>query len=115
MYLVIESLSQEIVTSQIKEPMMLQPQAGFGTPQEEVDRLYDYMKAQIPCTNLHYIGTKDNSGEYEDGAYAGCLSPGVWPAKGEPCLGYSFGIDYEWKFDEGLEELGCQGERGVWV
>ena len=37
-------------------------------------------------------------------------STGVWPTKGEPCLGYSFGIDYEWKFDEGLEALGCQGK-----
>ena len=47
---------------QIKEAMVLQPQAGFGSPQEEVDRLYDYMKQQIPCDDLHYIGTVDNKG-----------------------------------------------------
>lgn len=105
---IIENLSKEIAVMQIKEAMVLQPQAGFGSPQEEVDRLYDYMKQQIPCDDLHYIGTVDNKGKYEDGAYAGCLSPGFWPEKGEPCLGYSFGIDYEWKFDEGLEALGCQ-------
>ena len=35
----------------------------------------------------------------------------MWPKKGEACLGYSFGIDYEWTFDEGLEALGCQGNH----
>ena len=87
----------------------MQPQAGFGTPQEEIDRLYDYMVPQMKCDDMKYIGSLAKNGEFQDGAYAGCLSPGFWPAKGEPCLGYSFGIDYEWKFDDGLEALGCQG------
>ena len=87
----------------------MQPQAGFGTPQEEIDRLYDYMAPQMKCDDMKYIGSLAKNGEFQDGAYAGCLSPGFWPAKGEPCLGYSFGIDYEWKFDDGLEALGCQG------
>ena len=29
------------------EPMALQPQAGMGTPQDEVNRIYDYMTPQI--------------------------------------------------------------------
>ncbi|CBY36513.1 unnamed protein product [Oikopleura dioica] len=89
-------------------PMALQPQAGFGSPQEEIDRLYDYMTKQIECPDLHYVGTAGNKGTYQDGAYAGCLEEGWWPKKGEPCLGYSFGIDYEWSWDEGMEALGCQ-------
>lgn len=89
-------------------PMALQPQAGFGSPQEEIDRLYDYMTKQIECSDLHYVGTAGNKGTYQDGAYAGCLEEGWWPKKGEPCLGYSFGIDYEWSWDEGMEALGCQ-------
>lgn len=91
-------------------PMALQPQAGFGSPQEEIDRLYDYMTKQIDCPDLHYVGTAGNKGTYQDGAYAGCLEEGWWPKKGEPCLGYSFGIDYEWSWDEGMEALGCQGQ-----
>ena len=76
-----------------------------------MDRIYDYMTEQIKCSDLHYVGTKDNNGKYQDGAYAVCLEKGMWPEKGEACLGYSFGIDYEWTFDEGLEALGCQGNQ----
>ena len=56
-----------------KEPMVLQPQAGFGTAQEEVDRIYDYMQPMITCNENHYVGTKGNNGAYQDGAYAVCL------------------------------------------
>ena len=56
-----------------KEPMVLQPQAGFGTAQEEVDRIYDYMQPMITCNDNHYVGTKGNNGAYQDGAYAVCL------------------------------------------
>jgi len=104
----IEDLSNEILQTMRHEPMSLQPQAGFGSAQEEVDRIYDYMQNQIKCSDLHYVGTTDNSGTYQDGAYAVCLDENMWPEKGKPCLGYSFGIDYEWTFDEGLEALGCQ-------
>ena len=69
----IEDLSNEIANEMRHEPMTLQPQAGFGSAQEEVDRIYDYMQEQIKCKDLHYVGTKDNSGTYQDGAYAVCL------------------------------------------
>lgn len=104
----IEDLSNEIVNEMRKEPMVLQPQAGFGTAQEEVDRIYDYMQPMITCNDNHYVGTKGNSGAYQDGAYAVCLEEGLWPKKEDSCLAYSFGIDYEWSFDEGMEALGCQ-------
>ena len=35
----------------------MQPQAGFGTPQEEIDRLYDYMVPQMKCDDMKYIGS----------------------------------------------------------
>ena len=66
-------MSNEIANEMRHEPMTLQPQAGFGSAQEEVDRIYDYMQEQIKCKDLHYVGTKDNSGTYQDGAYAVCL------------------------------------------
>ena len=69
----IEDLSNEILQTMRHEPMSLQPQAGFGSAQEEVDRIYDYMQNQIKCNDLHYVGTTDNSGTYQDGAYAVCL------------------------------------------
>lgn len=69
----IEDLSNEILQSMRHEPMSLQPQAGFGSAQEEVDRIYDYMRSQIKCNDLHYVGTANNNGKYQDGAYAVCL------------------------------------------
>ena len=72
-YSEIEDLSNEIVNEMRKEPMVLQPQAGFGTAQEEVDRIYDYMQPMITCNENHYVGTKGNNGAYQDGAYAVCL------------------------------------------
>ena len=51
--------------------MRMQPQAGFGTPQEEIDRLYDYMVPQMKCDDMKYIGSLAKNGEFQDGAYAG--------------------------------------------
>lgn len=42
-----------------------------------------------------------------DGQKSVCLDPKVVPQPGK-CLVYSFGIDYEWSFDEQMELYGCE-------
>ncbi|KAK2705492.1 hypothetical protein QYM36_015773 [Artemia franciscana] len=41
------------------------------------------------------------------GNYTVCMSKGVAPSK-KDCLVYSFGINFEWSFDEKAEDYGCQ-------
>jgi len=89
--------------------------AGRGTVQEEVDRMVSYLESEteFKCHNEKFVGSGANSsGEYRDGAYHLCDEEPYWIPAGKrmtPCLGYSFGIDYEWSFDDALAgDFGCE-------
>ena len=65
------------------------------------------------CEGIQYFGSnKINEIQWKkigivDGQKAICLDPGVAPTFGN-CTVYSFGIDYEWSFDESMESYGCK-------
>ena len=92
------------------------PPAGSGSVQDEVNRIVSYLENpanRIKCHNEKFVGSGNNStGEYRDGAYHLCNEEPYWipPEKRmTPCLGYSFGIDYEWSFDDALAmDFGCE-------
>jgi len=65
------------------------------------------------CEGIQYFGSNvinkfapKNIG-LVDGQKAICLDLGVAPIFGN-CTVYSFGIDYEWSFDEAMESYGCR-------
>lgn len=90
------------------------PPAGRGSVQEEVDRMVAYLEEpKMKCSRERFVGSGNNSsGEYRDGAYHFCQDEPYWIGRGHrmtPCLGYSFGIDYEWSFDDALAlDFGCE-------
>lgn len=43
-----------------------------------------------------------------DGQKAVCLDAAVRPDNTEECLVYSFGVNYEWSFDDAMEKFGCR-------
>ena len=90
------------------------PQMGGGTVNDEIERLTSYLEGEkLKCPSIRFIGSANNStGEFRDGAYHVCQQEPYWipPEKRNfPCLGYSFGIDYEWSFDDALaHDFGCE-------
>ena len=88
-----------------------------GSVDDEINRLVNYIQNsksnKIKCNNVKYVGSAGNStGPFRDGAYHICYEEPFWPNQNKrkfPCLGYSFGIDYEWSFDDGLSrDFGCE-------
>ena len=76
------------------------------SPEEIVE--YFLWTNQTSCKLSHDFGgrmLKNPSGF--DGQKAVCLDPEVAPKAGR-CVVYSFGINYEWSFDEAMESYGCQ-------
>lgn len=46
-----------------------------------------------------------------DGAYYLCKEQKLWPfpnVNGDQCLVYSFGIDWDFKFDNAIASMGCE-------
>ena len=64
---------------------------------------------QFTCAKKAYVGGKRE--DDVDGAYYLCKDDVVWPfpSKTEaPCLVYSFGINWDFKFDDEMAKLGCE-------
>ena len=64
---------------------------------------------QTSCSLAHDFGgiMKMNNPRGYDGQKAVCLDGRVAPLPGK-CVIYSFGISYEWSFDEAMEKYGCK-------
>ena len=64
---------------------------------------------QYNCSDKEYVGAK--SGVDVDGAYYLCKDKKHWPypsTSSDKCLVYSFGIDWDFKFDDAIAEMGCE-------
>lgn len=64
---------------------------------------------QYVCKNEDYLG--GNLELDEDGAYYLCKDENIWPfptQSSHPCLVYSFGISWDFKFDDAIAKLGCE-------
>ena len=76
------------------------------TPEQIIE--YFLWTNQTSCKLSHDFGGKmlQNPSGF-DGQKAVCLDLEVAPKAGH-CIVYSFGINYEWSFDEAMESYGCQ-------
>ena len=74
---------------------------------EEIEK-YLLWTNQTSCGLTHDFGGKmmKRPSGY-DGQKAVCLDKNVAPLPGK-CIIYSFGINYEWSFDEAMEQYGCK-------
>ena len=78
------------------------------------EQIIDYFKwsNHTACEYRHYFGGFYLN--YEnikgiDGQYPVCLDEAVKPSSNKRrCIVYSFGINYDWSFDEALEKFGCE-------
>lgn len=76
-------------------------------------QLFDYFlwPNRSSCKLIHDFGglmldAKNGTIRAFDGQKAVCLDKDVAPRPGK-CLVYSFGINFEWSFDEEMESYGC--------
>ena len=78
------------------------------------EQIIDYFRwgNHKSCEYRHYFGgflLNHNKIKAIDGQYPVCLDEAVKPSSNKRrCIVYSFGISYDWSFDEGLEEFGCE-------
>lgn len=76
-------------------------------------QLMEYLKwpSQKACKRVGYYGGTlmryDDGLAIMEGQKAICLDYGIAPQVNE-CLVYSIGINYEWDFDDTMENYGCQ-------
>ena len=78
------------------------------------EQIIEYFKWSnwTACEYRHYFGGQmqlwDPTGI--DGQYPVCLDPAVRliSSKEKRCIVYSFGINYDWSFDEAMEKYGCE-------
>nr|XP_018670284.1 methyltransferase-like protein 24 [Ciona intestinalis] len=66
-------------------------------------------KMQYKCTKSKYLGGKPEI--FMDGAYDLCIEPQFWEKANNPdykCLMYSFGVGYDFSFDDEMAKLGCE-------
>ena len=77
------------------------------------DELRDYVlwTNSSACKIVHDFGGdmqiwQERSGTI-DGQKSVCMDPGLAPVSGS-CLVYSFGIHWEWSFDDQFDQFGCQ-------
>ena len=67
---------------------------------------------QYNCTESEYLAGVKGKDEI-DGAYYVCTEKKRWPfppaePSGAKCLVYSFGIDWDFKFDDLIAKMGCE-------
>uniref|UniRef100_H2ZE30 Methyltransferase domain-containing protein n=2 Tax=Ciona savignyi TaxID=51511 RepID=H2ZE30_CIOSA len=79
-------------------------------PEEELERMWNYVYTmQYKCTTSKYLGGRPK--EFMDGAYDLCVEPQFWERAQNPgytCLMYSFGVGYDFSFDDEMARLGCE-------
>ena len=69
---------------------------------------YFYWTNRSSCKLSHdFGGQMFHNPSGLDGQKAVCLDPDVRPTANR-CIVYSFGISYEWSFDEAMEDYGCK-------
>ncbi|XP_042857315.1 methyltransferase-like protein 24 [Penaeus japonicus] len=74
---------------------------------------FGYFRQDLyPCENKENVGGTEASAllgliKFRDGDKWVCTDEGVGPAARD-CLVYSFGINYEWSFDDAMAERGCK-------
>ncbi|XP_078494978.1 putative methyltransferase-like protein 24 [Ciona intestinalis] len=80
------------------------------SPVEELERIWNYAyKMQYKCTKSKYLGGRPDM--FMDGAYDLCIEPQFWEKANNPdykCLMYSFGVGWDFSFDDEMAKLGCE-------
>nr|CAB3263772.1 methyltransferase-like protein 24 [Phallusia mammillata] len=76
---------------------------------KELVRLYDYLQnTKRRCEKLVYIGKETPRESFVEGTFPICLDWQFWPEENQ-CLVYSYGINDNWGFEDGMAELfGCE-------
>ena len=101
-------LQKFLVHSQFNSRWFAEVRASMFSAEE----IYRYLH-WTNSTSCHFavdfgFSVFDNEGiASPDGHKAICLDKGVSPIYNN-CLVYSFGINYQWSFDDAMEEYGCQ-------
>ena len=86
----------------------LQSLAGSGTVDDELRRLYNYItqinqQYRCPQDKIEFVGTDKKY--FMDFSYPICFeTEKFWKPSAEGCLVYSFGVDDNWKFAEGMKD-----------
>jgi FkbM family methyltransferase len=80
--------------------------SGEGDRGQALARVYRHvMQTASPCENKVGVSNQETTGKYEPTTHV-CI--GVLPKDRSDCVVYSFGINYEWAFDDILLQLGCK-------
>jgi len=86
-------------------------QRSFNESEKAMFRyLYDW--PEVPTSSckrmIKFGGIAGGVGCLVDGDKFACLDPPLQLGKTKECLVYSFGINYDWSFDEAAEMFGCE-------
>ncbi|XP_069970607.1 probable methyltransferase-like protein 24 [Penaeus vannamei] len=82
-------------------------------PLRDISYFFGYFQQELyPCENKENVGGAEVKSflgliKYRDGDKWVCTDEGVGPPPHD-CLVYSFGINYEWSFDDAMAERGCK-------
>ncbi|XP_037799900.1 uncharacterized protein LOC119594898 [Penaeus monodon] len=82
-------------------------------PLRNISYFFGYFQQDLyPCENKENVGGADvklllGLIKFRDGDKWVCTDEGVGPPS-RGCLVYSFGINYEWSFDDAMAERGCK-------
>ncbi|XP_042231799.1 methyltransferase-like protein 24 [Homarus americanus] len=80
---------------------------------QDIKQFFGYFdQDKYKCLNKKSFGGTESYGlnrliKFTDGYKYVCLDPGVAPPPSH-CLVYSFGINYEWSFDDAMGVYGCE-------
>ncbi|KAG7163228.1 putative Methyltransferase FkbM domain-containing protein 2 [Homarus americanus] len=83
---------------------------------QDIKQFFGYFdQDKYKCLNKKSFGGTESYGlnrliKFTDGYKYVCLDPGVAPPPSH-CLVYSFGINYEWSFDDAMGVYGCEVDR----
>ncbi|XP_047486798.1 probable methyltransferase-like protein 24 [Penaeus chinensis] len=82
-------------------------------PLRDISYFFGYFQQDLyPCENKENVGGAELTRlfgliKFRDGDKWVCTDEGVGPTSRD-CLVYSFGINYEWSFDDAMAERGCK-------
>jgi len=120
----IEKVSQKLINllqktgakdcTTFERPSWYDLKAEDMTPQQSID--YFMWPNHTSCELMNDYGGKfmgpgeagQNRPRGYDGQKAVCLLPNSIAPQSGSCLVYSFGINYDWSFDEAMEKYGCE-------
>ncbi|XP_078494729.1 putative methyltransferase-like protein 24 [Ciona intestinalis] len=114
-----ETIESDVSNIETKKtaPLITEPEANKALgpfrkspANEELERIWNYVyDMQYKCTKSKYLGGKPDM--FMDGAYDLCIEPQFWEKANNPdykCLMYSFGVGWDFSFDDEMAKLGCE-------